>query len=313
MQAPPERLGSFYLGAEYDLASGQRLETPVNYDARDLTTHAVCVGMTGSGKTGLCLSLLEEAALDKVPTILIDPKGDITNLLLQFPNLLPEDFKPWVNIDDARRKGQSLDEYAAATAKTWRDGLAEWGIGPERLKLLQDTTDFTIYTPGSDAGVSVSIMGSLAAPGLDFETEGEAIRERISGTVAALLGLVGINADPLRSREAILLSNIFEHFWRQNKNLDLGTLIMSIQKPRCASWASLMSIPSSRKRTVSAWRWNLTTCWPRPASATGWRATRWTSTRCSLPPRANPATPFSTSPTCQTASGCFLSPCCWKI
>jgi hypothetical protein len=231
MQAPPERLGSFYLGAEYDLNSGKLLDSPVNYDARDLTTHAVCVGMTGSGKTGLCIGLLEEAALDKVPTILIDPKGDITNLLLQFPNLLPEDFKPWVNPDDARRKGQSVDEYAAAIAQTWRNGLAEWGIGPERIKMVQDTTDFTIYTPGSDAGLPVSIMGSLAAPGLDFETEGEAIRERIGGTVAALLGLIGVNADPIRSREAILLSNIFEYFWQQNKDLDLGTLIMSIQKP----------------------------------------------------------------------------------
>jgi hypothetical protein len=231
MQPLAERLGSFYLGAEYDLKTGQLLDIPVNYDARDLTTHAVCVGMTGSGKTGLCIDLLEEAAIDKVPTILIDPKGDITNLLLQFPQLSPEDFKPWVNPDDARRKGQTLDEYAANTADTWREGLASWGMGTERIKLLQESADFTIYTPGSDAGIPVSIMGSLAAPGLDFDTNSEAVRERISGTVAALLGLVGIKADPVRSREAILLSNIFEHFWRQNKNLDLTTLIMSIQTP----------------------------------------------------------------------------------
>ena len=231
MQAPPERLGSFYLGAEYNLDAGQILDAPVNYDARDLTTHAVCVGMTGSGKTGLCLGLLEEAAIDKVPTILIDPKGDITNLLLQFPELRPEDFKPWVNTDDARRKGQTVDEYAANIADTWRNGLAKWGQGPERIRRLKDSAEFTIYTPGSDAGVPVSIMGSLAAPGLEFETNTEAVRERISGTVAALLGLVGIDADPIRSREAILLSNIFEHFWSQNKNLDLATLIMSIQNP----------------------------------------------------------------------------------
>jgi hypothetical protein len=231
MQAPQERLGSFYLGAEYDLKTKQRLDNFINYDARDLTTHAICVGMTGSGKTGLCIGLLEEAAIDKVPTILIDPKGDITNLLLQFPELRPEDFKPWVNVDDARRKGKSLDEYAQATADLWRNGLADWGIGSERIRMLQDAADFTIYTPGSDAGIPVSILGSLAAPGLDFNTEAEAIRERISGTVAALLGLVGINADPIRSREAILLSNIFEHFWRQNENLDLAKLIMSIQNP----------------------------------------------------------------------------------
>jgi hypothetical protein len=231
MQAPAERLGSFYLGAEYDLAAGQRLDNPINYDARDLTTHAVCVGMTGSGKTGLCIGLLEEAAIDKVPTILIDPKGDITNLLLQFPELRPEDFQPWVNPDDARRKGQTVPEYAQNVAQMWRNGLADWGISPERLQMLKESADFTIYTPGSDSGVPISIMGSLAAPGLDFATEAEAIRERIAGTVAALLGLVGINADPVRSREAILLSNIFEHFWQKNENLDLAKLILSIQNP----------------------------------------------------------------------------------
>ncbi|MFN8456727.1 MAG: DUF87 domain-containing protein [Anaerolineae bacterium] len=231
MQAPPEKLGSFYLGAEHDLKTGQRLEAPINYDARDLTTHAVCVGMTGSGKTGLCIGLLEEAALDQVPTILIDPKGDITNLLLQFPDLRPEDFQPWINADDARRKGQSEAEYAQATADTWRKGLADWGIGPERLRALQAATQYTIYTPGSDAGMPVSILGSLAAPGLDFESNAEAIRERIGGTVAALLGLVDLKVDPVRSREAILLANIFEFFWSKNENLDLAKLILSIQNP----------------------------------------------------------------------------------
>ena len=231
MQAPPERLGSFYLGAEYDPKSGQRLEAPINYDARDLTTHAICIGMTGSGKTGLCIGLLEEAAIDRVPTILIDPKGDITNLLLQFPELRPEDFEPWVNPDDARRKDKTVAEYAQDTADLWRNGLADWGIGPERIRQLQASSDFTIYTPGSDAGVPVSILGSLAAPGLDFDTHAEALRERINGTVVALLGLVGIKADPIRSREAILLSNIFEHYWRQNQDLDLAQLITAIQNP----------------------------------------------------------------------------------
>jgi hypothetical protein len=231
MQAPPERLGSFYLGAEYNLDTGQRLENWVNYDARDLTTHSICVGMTGSGKTGLCLSLLEEAAIDKVPTIIIDPKGDITNLLLQFPELQPEDFAPWINADDARRKGTSPEEYAASVAQLWRDGLANWGIGPERIKLLQESAEFAIYTPGSDAGLPISILGSLSAPNLNFDDNAEAIRERISGTVAALLGLIGLKADPIRSREAILLSNIFEHYWSHHKDLDLAQLIMAIQDP----------------------------------------------------------------------------------
>ncbi len=231
MQAPPERLGSFYLGSVYDLDAGEITDEPVNYDARDLTTHAVCVGMTGSGKTGLCIDLLEEAALDRVPAILIDPKGDITNLLLQFPELQPEDFAPWINSDDARRKGKSVEEFAQSTAELWRNGLAGSGIAPERIQTLLDTVDLTIFTPGSDAGVPISILGSLAAPGLDFETESEAIRERIAGTAAALLGLIDSKADPMRSREAILLANIFEFYWKQNEDLDLAKLIMAIQTP----------------------------------------------------------------------------------
>ncbi len=231
MKAPEERLGSFYLGAEYDLQSGARLDLPVHYDARDLTTHAVCVGMTGSGKTGLCIDLLEEAALDKVPVILVDPKGDMTNLLLQFPDLSPEDFLPWIDQDEARRKGQSPEELAAATAAMWKNGLADWGIAPERIRQLKAAGEFTIYTPGSDAGIPVNILGSLAAPKLDFDTEAETIRERIAGTVSALCGLVGIDADPVKSRESILLSAIFEHFWRAGTDLDLATLIGSIQNP----------------------------------------------------------------------------------
>lgn len=231
MQAPEERLGSFYLGAEYDLASAQRLEKPVHYDARDLTTHAVCVGMTGSGKTGLCIGLLEEAAIDKVPVILIDPKGDMTNMLLQFPDLQPSEFLPWIQEDDARRKGKTKEELAVSTAEMWKSGLADWGISPDRVRQLRDSVEYTIYTPGSDSGFPVSILGSLSAPKLDFEEHAEAIRERISGTVSALLGLAGIKADPARSRESILLAGIFEHFWKQRLDLDLETLINSIQTP----------------------------------------------------------------------------------
>jgi hypothetical protein len=228
---PFEKLGAFYLGQEYDLAAGKRLDRLLMYDARDLTTHAVCVGMTGSGKTGLCVDLLEEAAIDSVPAIMIDPKGDLTNLLLTFPDLLPEDFEPWVNVDDARRKGFSIEEYARHIADTWRKGLADWGEGPERIRLLKESTDFRIYTPGSDAGLPVSILASLKAPALSWDEDEELLREQIQGTVSALLGLVGVEADPLRSREHILLSNIFEHFWRQGENLDLARLIISIQSP----------------------------------------------------------------------------------
>ncbi|MCK5786499.1 MAG: ATP-binding protein [Candidatus Sabulitectum sp.] len=201
------------------------------YDARDLTTHAVCLGMTGSGKTGLCIDLLEEAALDSVPAIIIDPKGDITNLLLTFPDLLPGDFKPWVNIDDARRKGLSVDEYAGQVAKTWKSGLAEWDQTPQRIRALKESTEFSVFTPGSDAGIGISILSALTPPDLSWETDSELIREQIQGVVNALLGLIGVDADPLLSREYILLSSIIEHYWRKQESLDLPILITSIQSP----------------------------------------------------------------------------------
>src|SRR5512136_2123990 len=226
-----EKLGSFYLGKEYDLAAKKRLDAQGNYDARDLTTHAVCVSMTGSGKSGLCIDLLEEAALDGVPALLIDPKGDITNLLLTFPDLLPENFLPWVNPDDARRKGMTPEDFAAAQAKLWRDGLASWDEGPDRIRALKAAADFAIYTPGSEAGLPVSIISSFNMPNLDWDTEGEALRERIQGTVSALLGLAGIDADPVRSREHILLSTLLENAWRNGEQMDLAKLILGVQKP----------------------------------------------------------------------------------
>jgi len=231
MQPPPDHLGSFYLGAEYDLQNETRTNVPLNYEARDLTTHALCVGMTGSGKSGLCLGLMEEAALDDVPAILIDPKGDIANLVLQFPDLSPGDFAPWISQDDARREGKSVADYAADVAAGWKRGIEDWGMSLKRVQSLKESAEYTIYTPGSEAGVPINILGSLAAPGLSFDDFAEIIRERISGTVNALLSLVGIAADPIQSREAILLAAIFEHFWRRNQDLDLTKLILSIQNP----------------------------------------------------------------------------------
>ncbi len=228
---PIERLGAFYLGREVDPETRDRADAPTMYDARDLTTHAVCVGMTGSGKTGLCIGLLEEAAMDGVPALIIDPKGDIANLLLTFPELRPADFAPWVNPDDARRKGMDIPAYAAKTAETWRTGLAEWGQDGERIRRLRESADFRVYTPGSDAGLPVSILASLRTPRQGWEGHEEDLREQIRGTVNALLGLAGIDADPLRSPEHILLANIFEHYWRDGNDLDLATLITAIQNP----------------------------------------------------------------------------------
>jgi len=224
-------LGSFYLGAVYDFENDNITTESVNYDAKDLTTHAVCVGMTGSGKTGLCIGLLEEAAIDKVPALIIDPKGDMTNLLLQFENLKASDFEPWLNADDASRKGLSLPEYSEATAKKWTEGLDSWGQTKDRITTLKNTVDYTIYTPGSNAGVPINILGSFTAPKVDFDSDSEMLRERIQGTVAALLGMIESKADPVRSREGILLATLFEHYWRIGEDLDLAKLITSIQKP----------------------------------------------------------------------------------
>ncbi|MBN1399842.1 MAG: DUF87 domain-containing protein [Anaerolineae bacterium] len=230
--ADMERKAAFYLGKEYDLASGDLAgDEPLMYDARDLTTHAVCIGMTGSGKTGLGTILLEEAALDGIPAIVIDPKGDMTNLLLTFPDLLASDFEPWVNLDDARRKNLSVPEYARSTADLWRNGLSEWGQDGERIRRMRERAEFAIYTPGSNAGLQVSMLQSLQAPALSWDDDEEILREMIAGTVSGLLGLAGIQADPVQSREHILMAHIFEHAWRRGQDLDMATLIEAIQRP----------------------------------------------------------------------------------
>jgi hypothetical protein len=227
-----ETKGKFYLGRIFDQKAGKTSGEPFLYDFNDLTTHALVVGMTGSGKTGLCIDLLEEAALNNIPALLIDPKGDMTNVLLHFPELLPQDFQPWVNPDQARRAGKPIEQAAAETAETWKKGLADWGIDSQRIQALKDAAHFSIYTPGSDAGMPLSILASLKAPELPWESHREALREKIGSTVTALLGLVGMeDIDPVRSREHILLSNIFEHAWSQAQDLDLSELIMQTQNP----------------------------------------------------------------------------------
>ncbi|HZI62341.1 MAG TPA: hypothetical protein VFD62_16620 [Pyrinomonadaceae bacterium] len=226
-----EKLGVFYLGRPFDLAEKKSKDSLLLYDSKDLVTHAVCVGMTGSGKTGLCLGLLEEAAIDGIPAIIIDPKGDLSNLLLTFPNLSPQDFAPWVNEGDAAKKGLTTDAYAAQQAELWKNGLAEWGQDGDRIKRLRDAADFRVYTPGSNAGISVSILKSFTAPPETIRHDGELLGERINTTVTSLLGLVGIDADPIRSREHILISNILNQEWSAGKDLDIGTLIQKIQTP----------------------------------------------------------------------------------
>src|SRR5215468_3571533 len=226
-----EKLGVFYLGRPYDLAAKKPKPGLVLYDSKDLVTHAVCVGMTGSGKTGLCLSLLEEAALDGIPALLVDPKCDLANLMLTFPDLRPEEFEPWVNEDDARRKGLSTSDYARQQAELWTKGLAQWGEDGGRIRRFRDAVDIAIYTPGSEAGLPVSVLKSFAAPPSVVRDDAELLRDRIGSVATSLLALLGVAADPVKSREHILISTIFDTAWRAGRDLDLPSLIEQIRTP----------------------------------------------------------------------------------
>jgi Helicase HerA, central domain len=217
------------IGELIDAASHKRNGTAVKIPTSDLTTHGVIVGMTGSGKTGLGVVLIEEVLSAGVPCILIDPKGDLTNLALTFPNLAPGDFQPWVNEGDAQKAGLSVADFAAQQAKTWEDGLASWGVGKDRIQALRDKTRFTIYTPGSNSGVPINIVGSLQAPA-DMN-DMEIVNDEIEGFVTGLLGLVGIDADPLSSREHILLSNLISNAWTNNRPIDLAALVGQVMTP----------------------------------------------------------------------------------
>ena len=222
-----EGLGSFYLGR----LTAEAGSPPFMYDARDLTTHAVVLGMTGSGKTGLCLTLLEEAALDGIPALAIDPKGDIGNLLLTFPGLQPGDFRPWIDEADAARRGISPDELAEQTAELWRNGLAESGQDGDRIERLRAAVDMPIFTPGATHGLPIAVLRSFEAPPEAVRTDPDALRERVATAVSGLLALAGIEADPVHSREHILLSKIIEQGWAAGRDFDLGALIRAVQQP----------------------------------------------------------------------------------
>ena len=224
-------MAGLQLGFRLDPATGKAGSDRLTVDTGDLTTHGAIVGMTGSGKTGLAIVMLEEALLNGIPCLILDPKGDMGNLLLTFPELTPEEFRPWVNEDDARSENMSLDDYAAKTATVWKEGLESQGMGPDRIKALREAADFAVYTPGSESGLPLNIVGSLRAPALSWDTEAETLRDEIEGTVMSLLGLVGVVADPLSSREFVLLSNLIEYAWRAGQNLDLGSLIGQVQTP----------------------------------------------------------------------------------
>ncbi len=224
-------MADLHLGFRLDPRTGKPGSERLVVESGDLTTHGVILGMTGSGKTGLAVDLIEETLLAGIPCLVLDPKGDMGNLLLTFPELDAQSFRPWVNEDDARSEGLSLDDFAAKTATTWRKGLEAQGIGADRIRALRESAEFTVYTPGSESGVPLNVVGSLEAPTLSWESEAETLRDEIEGTVTSLLGLVGIETDPLSSREHVLLSNLIEHAWRAGQSLDLGALIGQIQSP----------------------------------------------------------------------------------
>jgi hypothetical protein len=221
----------FFLGGHIDAASGERTGTPVEYDSSDLTTHGVIVGMTGSGKTGLGIIYLEEALRSGLPTLILDPKGDMTNLLLTFPDLAPDDFEPWIDEAEARNDNKTVHQVAEEKAALWSDGLASWGLGGDTISELRSNAGFTIYTPGSTSGVPLNIIGSLSCPDTSWDDGEETLRDEIEGFVSGLLGLVGIEADPISSREHILIANIVEDAWRKGRDLDMASLLAAVQRP----------------------------------------------------------------------------------
>jgi hypothetical protein len=226
-----EKLGAFYLGKIFDREQETTLNEWLLYDSKDLTTHAVCVGMTGSGKTGLGVGLLEEAAIDGIPALVIDPKGDMGNLMLTFPELKSEDFLPWIDPDSAVRTGLNREEYAHRTAETWRKGLASWDQGLERVTLFKQAAEVMIYTPGGTAGRQLRVLRSFSAPPVQLADDPDGLNDQVQSTVSSLLALLGIAADPIKSREHILISNILHTAWNEGRSLDITSLIKEIQSP----------------------------------------------------------------------------------
>ena len=280
------------------------------YDAADLVTHAVILGMTGSGKTGLGIDLIEEAAIDGVPVLAVDPKGDLSNLLLTFPGLTASEFAPWINPDEARLLGMTPEAFAEREAKRWREGLAEWGQGPDRIARLRQAAEFSVYTPGSRAARPLSILRTFQAPGAAISGDPELLAERASAAATSVLTLAGIDAEPRRSREHILVSTLLTEAW-QTRPVARSRRRSSARCSRRRSSASACSSSTRSSRPPIASRSPRISiaCSRRPTSPCGSRASRSTSTRCSTTPRASRASRCSRSRTSTIASGCSSSRC----
>ena len=226
-----EKLGLFYLGKEVNPETQELTENLLLYKSKHLTTHAALIGMTGSGKTGLGIDIIEEAVTDNIPAIIIDPKGDMGNLLLTFPELKPENFEPWVDAGTAETKGLSVKEFAAKTAAMWDKGIQSWHQDKSRIKTLKNNAEYVIYTPGSSAGVQLSVLSSFDAPSEDTIDDPDTFTSVINSTVSSILALVNIKGDILQSKEYLLLSSVFSHLWRKNISITLEELIGYVTNP----------------------------------------------------------------------------------
>jgi len=224
-----EKLGLFYLGRDIDKATQEASDALTLLKNKNFTTHAAIIGMTGSGKTGLGIGLIEEAAIDNIPSILIDPKGDMGNLLLTDPKFDPKSFEPWVE-DEARNKEKDVSEYAKGIASMWQEGIKRDHQDETRVAKLH-AVEKTIYTPGSSSGVSVNILSSLESPSSEVLDDADTFASYLKSTVSSLLSLINVEANPISSKEYLLIAQILADRWLRGESISLEELIGSIISP----------------------------------------------------------------------------------
>ncbi len=226
-----EKLGIFYLGKEVSLSTNEPKDDLFLIKSKNLTTHAAIIGMTGSGKTGLGVGMIEEAVLDKIPSIVIDPKGDMGDLLLAFDDFDPKKFEPWIDDSEASKQGIPKEDLAKKIANMWKEGLERDGIDGDRVRRYKNGADFTIYTPGSSAGIPLSVLSSFKAPDPEVLNDPDTFTYILNSTVSSILALIGIKADPLKSQEYLLLATIFKYYWKKGISLSLEELIGVVTNP----------------------------------------------------------------------------------